>query len=225
MHQLPTPVMAAADPPLTERLTTGASRALNVNSGTMSASTLRLSELPVEVLEQILVHLPGQDIVKVEVVRRVVVTSHDSALTSDFLLQVSRQFQDLTRNSPALRYKRDLFSAGLAENPRSPCDFAQRRKLCEEYDRKWSSAGRIVMTAHELPKELSFQRHSTTTHGGDLISSRNFRNGRLDFLHLPPATSHKPIKWWSTPPFPFHVAAYAIHPPCNIIAAAEVRER
>ena len=29
-----------------------------------------LAELPVEVLEQVLIHLPGQDIVKMEAVRR-----------------------------------------------------------------------------------------------------------------------------------------------------------
>jgi len=47
----------------------------------MSARTSHLTELPTEILENILLHLPGQDIVKLEVVRYVVATQHDSALT------------------------------------------------------------------------------------------------------------------------------------------------
>ena len=35
----------------------------------MSASIFRLTELPIETLEQILLHLPNQDIIKMEVVR------------------------------------------------------------------------------------------------------------------------------------------------------------
>ena len=46
----------------------------------MSASTPRLAELPIEILEQILLHLPGQDVIKMEVVRRIITVRHDSAL-------------------------------------------------------------------------------------------------------------------------------------------------
>ena len=35
----------------------------------MSAPVPHLTELPIEILEQILLHLPGQDIIKMEVVR------------------------------------------------------------------------------------------------------------------------------------------------------------
>ena len=36
----------------------------------MSASVVHLVELPTETLEQVLLHLPGQDIIKMEAVRR-----------------------------------------------------------------------------------------------------------------------------------------------------------
>lgn len=49
------------------------------NSNTMSM--LRLTELPIEILEQILLHLPGQDVFKMEAVRHVVAIPHNSALT------------------------------------------------------------------------------------------------------------------------------------------------
>jgi hypothetical protein len=35
----------------------------------MSASTPRLSELPTEILEHVILYLPGQDIIRMEVVR------------------------------------------------------------------------------------------------------------------------------------------------------------
>jgi len=39
----------------------------------MSALTLRSTKLPVEILEQILLHLLGQDVIKMEVVQRLTV--------------------------------------------------------------------------------------------------------------------------------------------------------
>ena len=68
--QIPAPI-----PTHRKTHTTDVSRALNPS--TMSGSTFRLTDLPVEILEQILIHLPDQDIVKVEVVRRIVVIPHD----------------------------------------------------------------------------------------------------------------------------------------------------
>ena len=37
--------------------------------------------------------------------------------------------RDLVHNSPALRHRRELFATGLIDNPRCPCDLAERRKL------------------------------------------------------------------------------------------------
>lgn len=47
----------------------------STNCSVMSASTPRLTELPIEILEQIALQLPGQDIIKIEAVRRAMVTS------------------------------------------------------------------------------------------------------------------------------------------------------
>ena len=55
----------------------------------MAASTSCLTELPNEVLEQILLHLPGQDIVKVEVVWCVIAIRHDPGLTRTFRCMIS----------------------------------------------------------------------------------------------------------------------------------------
>jgi len=47
----------------------------------MSASALDLAELPAEILEHVLLHLPGQDIIKMEVVRGLRLTPRKSLLT------------------------------------------------------------------------------------------------------------------------------------------------
>jgi hypothetical protein len=65
----------------TTELNLGSSR----RSGAMSASrtTGSSTDLPVEMLEEILPHLPGQDIVEMETVRSVYQSRpHDFALTS-----------------------------------------------------------------------------------------------------------------------------------------------
>ena len=109
----------------------------------MSAPSSCLIELPTEILEKMFLHLPGQDIVKMEAVRSAAaIISDDSVLTLPCAAEVSRQFQDLTRNSPILRHKRNLFSAGLVEAPCNSRDFSQRRRLYEEHERKWSMRGK-----------------------------------------------------------------------------------
>ena len=110
------------------------------------------------------------------------------------------------------------------DNPRSPCDFAQRRKLCDRYERRWSNLGRTAKATHKLSDELYPHRHSITTHGGNLISFQNLEDNYLIFLRVPPVTSSKKAEQWSIPPFPFNLAGFDAYPPCNILAAAEVEE-
>jgi len=48
----------------------------------MSAPALHLAELPTETLEHVLLYLPGQDIVKMEEVRRLPPTPREALLIS-----------------------------------------------------------------------------------------------------------------------------------------------
>jgi len=47
----------------------------------VSASTSRLTELPIEILEEILLRLPNQDVIKMEAVRRMIASPDVLALT------------------------------------------------------------------------------------------------------------------------------------------------
>ena len=59
LHLISSPLTTTALCPMPENI-----------ASTISASTACLSGLPIEVLERILLHLPGQDIVKMDVVLR-----------------------------------------------------------------------------------------------------------------------------------------------------------
>jgi hypothetical protein len=65
----------------------------------MSASISCLTELPTETLEYVLLHLPGQDIIKMEVVREVVV----NPMRHDFDFVVLSRSVDTSRTLFALR--------------------------------------------------------------------------------------------------------------------------
>lgn len=70
---LPTPVSKTVER-LSKLLGTkpqSPNHALSVGTSIQATtSALRLTELPTEILEQILLHLPGQDIIKMDAVRR-----------------------------------------------------------------------------------------------------------------------------------------------------------
>jgi len=130
-----------------------------------------------------------------------------------------------TPNSPTLQYQRDLFSAGLVENPHNLCDFTQRRKQYEEHVDKWSNVERAVKSVYELPREFFSAWHSTTVLGRNLIASRGLQGDTLAFARITPGMTRTPVVWWSTPPFPFNIVTFATHPPDNVLAVVEVKEQ
>ena len=94
-------------------------------SNIMSASAPHLTELPTETLEYVLLRLPVQDVIKMEVVRSLSLTPREWLLMC--CIQVNRRFQDLIRNSPTLQLRRELFAAGLIENLQ-PLRFGSKSK-------------------------------------------------------------------------------------------------
>ena len=145
----------------------------------------------------------------------------------DFVLvaKVSRHFRDILCDLPALQCQRELFSAGLSDNPRVSCDFSQRRKACEDYAHKWSDAGRVVGSVHELPLEKFSESHAITILGGNLVASRGSLDNSLTFVRVPSAMSRTPIEWWSIPPFSYRIKTFATYLPDNILAVAEEKDQ
>jgi len=191
----------------------------------MSASAPNLDELPTETLEQVLLYLPGQDIIKMEAVRRSPPTPRESLLIPCRMIQVNRHFWDLIHNSPVLQHRRELFAAGLIDNPYNPCDLAQRRKLREGYTHKWSKTASVVKSTHKLPPNQSSHWRRAKHHGGNVLASHPTPGRGLDFMYIPPAASQKLIDVWSISPFSFKLFAFAVYPPENVLAVSEHDER
>ena len=133
--------------------------------------------------------------------------------------------RDLVHNSPALRHRRELFATGLIDNPRCPCDLAERRKLREGFVRKWSDGVDLVKGTKELPPIQSSDWDKAEYFGNGHLATHPVGQNGLTFLHILPVASQKPVEGWSTPPFSYEVFGYAIYPPENVIAVAEQQEK
>ena len=192
----------------------------------MSSSIPCLTELPVETLEQTFLCLPGQDIIKMEVVRIASVTF--THFPTDFILycmtQVCQKFRDLIQGSPMLQHRRELFVAGLMENPHNPCDLAEGRHLCKEYVDKWSDPTSMMKCFHEVPLGVVLSRCWMMSPGRNLLAVRSFDSGDIYFIHVPPAISRNPIEEWNPPPLQSGHAHPAVYLPKNVIALAKVQE-
>jgi len=143
-------------------------------------------------------------------------------LTRCCTIQVSRHFQSLIRNSPILQYHCELFATGLIDNPFSPCILAERRKLCEEYARKWSGAATVVESTYK--SSLDQPSGCYTALGRNILVLDSPPDAGLDFLHIPPVASGKPINGWTIPPFPFNVIDFGVYHPEGILGVVERQE-
>ncbi|KAF9643424.1 hypothetical protein BDM02DRAFT_3273044 [Thelephora ganbajun] len=170
----------------------------------MSASPPYLTTIPIDILEQILLRLPTQDIIKVE--------------------SINRYFRDLVRDLPTLQHRRELFAIGLIDNPYRPCDLTERRKQCKGYMHKWTNATSVMRSTYELLPTRSSSWGAAKYSGNGLLVSSSLRHKRLAFLHVPPVASRKSVESWTIPPLPFRIMCYAVYPPENVIAVAESKE-
>lgn len=141
-----------------------------------------------------------------------------------YTIQISRQFRDLAHSSPALQYRRELFAAGLVDNPRSPCNLEERRRLCRDYVHKWSDPTNIGDTLRELPLKYQLSSWNDSTILGRNIIAVCSQSNNIDFLHIPPAISRKPPERWSIHELPFRTSRYTAYPPKNILVIAEQEE-
>ena len=130
----------------------------------------------------------------------------------------------MLRDSAVLQHRRDLFAAGLIDNPSISCDLSRRRKAYEECVHKWSDTRKAVKSVYDLPQEIFSESHTITVLGGNLLASYIWRGRRVNFIRVPTAVSQKPIEWWTLPPFPFGIEDFAAYAPDNVFVVAEIKE-
>lgn len=86
--------------------------------------------------------------------------------------------------------------------------------------RKWSDATNIAKCLRDVPLEYPISDWSVKIPGRNLLVTVPDPNG-IDFTHIPPAISRKPIERWSIRQLPSEVLCYATYPPKNILAVAK----
>jgi hypothetical protein len=110
---------------------------------TMSAAdTLQITEkLPPELLEKILTDASVPDIIKLKQVGKQPDCIQRSQLNFEYplLFQVNRGFRDFVQDSPYIKFRIDLFAAGLEDNPSTNLTLSDRRKAFDEYRTKWET--------------------------------------------------------------------------------------
>ena len=183
-------------------------REMGAQTTVMSVSPSRFTELPAEVSERILLHLPGQDIIKMEAVWQTLVCD-DVVLTFCRMAEVSRYFLDLVHSSPTLQYRRELFSAGLTDYTLHPRGLAERRMLCKEHVDKWTGTAKVVRRVYNVP--VGPQVNHGIALGGDLLAlHQSYKYDCPKFLRVPPAVSQRSVEGWSVPRLPFEVSGFAV---------------
>ena len=119
-----------------------------------------------------------------------------------------------------LLYQRELFFAGLVDNPLSPCGLDERRRLCKEYAHRWSDAAKIMKPTRELPLDFQSWHENPMKPGRNLLAKYRHQSGKIEFLHVPPAASEEPIERW-TIPISFDFPRFTTYPPKNALIVAE----
>jgi len=131
---------------------------------------------------------------------------------------------DIVRDSPILQYRRELFTAGLTDNHDHSCNLVERRKLCEEYAKKWAGTARLVKRVHEIPVvRPTLVWGDIIALGGDLLVLYPYSKGCFEFLHVPPVTSQRSIERWTIPELPFSVDLFAVYAPDSLLVVSERR--
>jgi len=107
---------------------------------------------------------------------------------------MNRRFQDLARSSTELQHRRELFAAGLIDNPHNPRDLDESRRAHKEYPRKWSDLPNVTKT----PRKMSLEYPSPglgdpSVLGRNLVAIPPRDSDTIDFLHAPREVEHLQI--------------------------------
>lgn len=155
--------------------------------------TLRL---PVELIERILLHLDGQDVVRCQTVRSPLF-SFSLFYTDASLLQVSKLFFDLVQNSIRLQYKIECFAAGVCSHVEDTTSVDVRLKSLREWCSGWRKT-EWGNSRHVLP--LTGLREFLSE---DTLFRVAATRDRVSFNQIPSLTRKIAQAQWETDPFDY----------------------
>ncbi|CAE6456553.1 unnamed protein product [Rhizoctonia solani] len=147
-------------------------------------TTSPLLDLPQEVILCILLHTPGEGLLK--------------------WYQVCRLFKCLIDNSAELQYLIELYSCGYVppSNPRRELLYTEKVQLLKQHQRRWKSTSWTQVDIYPLKRRNPNGSSSTYdfyggiyAQGSSLIGGNHTR--RLDFYQLPSINKGTPWKQWT----------------------------
>ncbi|KAF9648797.1 hypothetical protein BDM02DRAFT_2056462 [Thelephora ganbajun] len=161
---------------------------------------LRLLDLPIEILENIVLRLCAQGILKLRI--------------------LNRAFRDLIDVSPAVQYRVDLFSAALEDDPRNASlVLADRRAHLEDYRSRWDRFGQAKQSSVELPP------HTQRVIDGEVLACiQEAADGKIDvtFIRLPSVSRGIPRKRWTVRGLPKNGAELKMYPRLDLLVLPEI---
>ena len=133
--------------------------------------------------------------------------------------QVSHAFADLISTSPLLKYRLEVFAAGLVENSRFSCSLEEGQRRVKEYVDIWENFD-AIKSSNYLLRRGDFRWEELVPVGRDILARRSGHS--VSFIRLPRATvGRQEIEEWTVDPrpvTPFWPGAFAVYPPENILA-------
>ena len=134
-------------------------------------------------------------------------------------LQVNRAFRDVTRSSPLIQHKIDLYAAGFEYNPAAGIDLVESRKALHQY---LSSLDLLCPIEERSVRILRFEDdiESIKTVGGVIATV----DESVRLFTLGSSSRMIPYKGWEIP-LPIHALEdYGFYPGADVIAFVELQE-
>jgi hypothetical protein len=123
-----------------------------------------------------------------------------------------------------LKYRLEVFAAGLVENPHFLCGLEEGQRRVKEYTDIWENFDAIKSSRHPL-RLRGFRWDELVPVGRDVLARRSGHS--VSFIRMPRATvGRQEIEEWTVDPglaTPFSPGAFAVYPPENILALIEWR--
>ena len=190
---------------------------------------LSLLDLPVEILENVVLRLYAREILELRTVR----STHSSCLwytvlteplppLSALFQQLNRTFRDLIDASPAIQYRVDLFSAALEDDLRdTSLVLADRRAHLEGYHSRWDRFSQAKQSSVELPP------HTQRVIDGEILAcvqEVSVTSDKIDiaFMRLPSISRGIQRKQWVVRGLPKNGSGLKTHPGLDMLVFPEV---
>jgi hypothetical protein len=123
-----------------------------------------------------------------------------------------------------LKYRLEVFAAGLVENPRFLCSLEEGQRRVKEYMDTWENFDAVKSSNHPL-RRWDFRWNDLIPVGRDVLARRSGHS--VSFIRVPrPTVGRQEIEEWTVDPGSatrFWPGAFAVYPPENILALIEWR--